>query len=301
MSHLDAATKELLAAQKAREQALAARLSKSRGGLEDYRRYLRIVEIDGADDQRLHDFYALYARVFTLEEEREPLEGLQTVLRLNDDAELQSSFGPFREVIVLILEQGRPEPIGATNLILFAYPDTLDGYQGSAHLNFICVDEERRGAAVAGLLLADLDARAIGFARRHSTNDQSGVFITIEQNDPKRMTAKELRQDARAALIDPYDRLEWWRRCGYRKLDFVYRQPPLSPKHRACEYLDLYIRNLKMNRRGPTALPSDVLREHLRRYFFVSVGKFEIDMSGNAQWLQQERELRKLQSISIEL
>jgi hypothetical protein len=44
-----------------------------------------------------------------------------------------------------------------------------------------------------------------------------------------------------------------------------------------------------------------VLREHLRRYFFVSVGKFEIDMSGNAQWLQQERELRKLQSISIGL
>ncbi|MFI5014672.1 MAG: hypothetical protein ACHQAY_20240 [Hyphomicrobiales bacterium] len=299
MTVLDAESAALIAAQTLRERALAVRLGQEFGNLDAYRRILRRVEIDADDAPRLRDFYALYEGIFTLAEERESFEGFETVLRFNADLRLQAEFGPFRELVTLVYEPGRSGPVGAANFILYAYPTTLGGFQGSAQLNFLCVDEERRGAGIAGVLLADLDRRVAAFARAHARIAASKTFITCEQNNPERMTDEELRADARAALIDPHQRLSWWRARGYRKLDFPYRQPPLDPERKPCNYVDYFVRLQQEVGHTQSSIPSVVLVEHIRRYFYVSIGKFDFDMSKNPEWLLQIVILKRNNHINV--
>jgi hypothetical protein len=114
------------------------------------------------------------------------------------------------------------------------------------------------------------------------------TFVTIEQNNPARMTPEQRRADLEAAGIEPDRRLRWWANKGYRRLDFPYQQPPLSPDVEACAYLDYYARVPGDPDRRLRSLPADILAEHLRRFFFVSVGKFAGDMGSNPEWLRQK-------------
>ena len=42
---------------------------------------MMIIDIAEPDDSRLTAFYDLYSRIFVLEEEREPLDAIRTILR----------------------------------------------------------------------------------------------------------------------------------------------------------------------------------------------------------------------------
>ncbi|HTW33737.1 MAG TPA: hypothetical protein VMD53_03890, partial [Rhizomicrobium sp.] len=70
----------------------------------NYLRELVVVDISSPTAKTLKGFYALYSRVFTLEEEREPIEGFERVLSLNEDSETQTSFGPLREQITAAID-----------------------------------------------------------------------------------------------------------------------------------------------------------------------------------------------------
>jgi hypothetical protein len=132
-------------------------------------------------------------------------------------------------------------------------------------------------------------------------NAGNKFFITCEQNNPSRMSAEQLQEDFEAGGIVPAARLKWWQKKGYRRLDFRYEQPPLYPGADPCTYLDYYARVSDESRSGIDSTASAILLEHLRRFFFVSVGKFAFDMSNNSQWLQQKRELESRSEIPLVL
>ncbi|MEO8896029.1 MAG: hypothetical protein ABI450_09125, partial [Rhizomicrobium sp.] len=252
---------------------------------------LQLLDITHPDDPRLPAFYELYGKVFTLPEEREPIEGFQTVLRLTTHPAIIRDFGPISERITLALDPATGKVAGATNYVFYGYGGAWQkfGIAASCQLNFICVDQDQRSSGIAALLLRDLDEKLAIFARENIRDAAGDLFITCEQNNPRRMTPAQLAADIKASGIDPYDRLAWWMRRGYRKLDFTYRQPPLNPGQEACNYLDYYVRFPDGSM--PTSLPAPILAEHLRRFFFVSVGKLQIDMNANQEWIAQRDDL----------
>jgi GNAT superfamily N-acetyltransferase len=242
----------------------------------------KIVDIFEPDQPLLKAGYELYAQVFTLPEEREPLEGFETVLRLNDREDIQRDFGPLREIVTLAFN--RNKVAGLANFIVYAYPGGKTAFQGSCHLNFVCVASEHRGQGLAKLLLQHLEAVANEFVREKAGADAPRLLITIEQNNPSRMSPTQLYDDEQAAGIAAGRRLAWWSNQGYRKLNFPYAQPPLSPDHQACEYIDYYGRVTGPDGAGASSIPSPLLIEHIRRFFFISVGKLGFDMEANTQW-----------------
>lgn len=260
---------------------------------------LALIDITHPGDPRLDEFYRLYGKVFTLPEEREPIEGFQTVLRLTADPAIVRDFGPISERITLAIDPATGEVAGATNYVFYGYGSDWKkfGIAASCQLNFICVDQNRRAQGIAARLLRDLDEKLAIFARDNVRDAAGDLFITCEQNNPRRMTLEQLASDMEASGIDPYDRLAWWVRRGYRRLDFAYRQPPLNPGQAACDYLDYYVRF--PNGDAPLSLPAPILAEHLRRFFFVSVGKLQIDMSANPQWSAQRDDLAVRRVIAI--
>src|ERR1044072_246497 len=101
-----------------------------------------LVDIVAADDPLLPAFYDLYGKVFTLPEEREPIEGFQTVLALTAEAAIARDFGPISERITVAIDRATGKLAGATNYIYYGYDDAWARYGAAAscQLNFICVD-----------------------------------------------------------------------------------------------------------------------------------------------------------------
>ncbi|HEY4274915.1 MAG TPA: GNAT family N-acetyltransferase [Rhizomicrobium sp.] len=258
-----------------------------------------LIDIVHPDDPLLPQFYALYGQVFTLPEEREPIEGFQTVLALTSEATINREFGPISERITVAIDPATGKVAGATNYIYYGYDAAWAQYGAAAscQLNFICVDPAYRGRGLAPLLLTDMEEKLAHFARQTVPASRGFLFVTCEQNNPARMTAEQLAADLRDSGTDPYDRLAWWLRRGYRKLDFTYRQPPLNPGQDACTYLDYYVRF--PDAAPHAALPAAILAEHLRRFFFVSVGKLEIDMNANPEWITQRDSLAARDALAI--
>jgi len=258
-----------------------------------------LIDIARPDDPLLPQFYELYGKVFTLPEEREPIEGFQTVLALTSEPAIAREFGPVSERITVALDPATGKVAGATNYIYYGYGDAWarHGAAASCQLNFICVDPDYRGRGLAPLLLGDMEEKLGTFARETVPASRGFLFATCEQNNPARMTKEQRAADVRDSGMDPHDRLAWWVRRGYRRLDFSYSQPPLNPGQDACAYLDYYVRFPDGVPRA--TLPAAILAEHLRRFFFVSVGKLEIDMNANPEWIAQRDALAARDAVTI--
>ena len=265
------------------------------GSVADYLAALRLFDIATPGSSHLREFYELYRRVFTLEEERETIDGFAKVLAFNSDRKVQAAFGPFREQITVAIDPITSRIVGAANFVVYAYdaPFAALGYRASAQLNFLCVEEAYRGLGIAGFLLSDM-YRELGL---FAPDCAGRLFITCEQNNPDRMTPEQLEQDRQAAQIDPEARRAWWRRQGYLRLMFDYCQPPLRSGQAPCRYIDLFIKTLPD---GAGDIPAPLLIEHLRRFFTVSVGKFETDMATEPDWLLQKQALERLMSVPVD-
>ena len=263
---------------------------------------LRFSDIVAAGDVRLPDFYRLYAGIFTLEEERESLDGFARVLSFNDERAVQAEFGPLREQITIATDPASGRIIGAANYALYTFgePEHGGGFAASSQLNFLCIDPDFRGFGIGGLLLADLYAKLEAFAHEHGAQAGAHTFVTCEQNNPTRMSAQQLADDLAAAGIDPYDRMRWWRRRGFRRLQFDYCQPALGAGQEPCRYIDFYVRFEGRDSETDAAIPGSVLLEHLRRFFYVSVGKFEQDMSREPNWLRQKKQLLAIPYVGVD-
>lgn len=276
---------EMAALQQRRRAELCAR----DGGIAHFLRSLDVIDIAHCADSLLVPFYSLYEQVFTLEAEREPYAGFVRVLALNADAGVQAAFGPLAEQITVACDPATGQVVGAVNWVRYGYTPgfrLLHGYGASCQINFICVDPGYRDIGIASMLLDAVEKKLADFARAQHAGEPARALITCEQNNPARMTDAQIVQDANAALIDAAARTAWWYRRGYRRLAFPYVQPPLAAGAVVCDYLDLYghtVPHLPV----AASLPAPLLFEHLRRFFYVSVGKCAVEMAEDAAWRTQ--------------
>lgn len=299
---LSAATRSRIEVQIARQSAGRHKIIEHRGSIASFLEGLSIEVIDKPSSPLLQPFYALYERCFPLEEEREPLEGFKTVLTFNADDNVQGLYGPIQEFVLVVRAPGSDTCVAAANFAVLSYPEPQrapGAFDGSCQLNFLCVEPNLRAIGLGQFVLGEIDHIV-----RRTLVDRTGqavprYFTTTEQNNPLRMSGEQIEKDAAAALIDPYDRLRWWARRGYRKLDFSYVQPPLSIAHEPCLYIDYYVRFSTEADAVSATLDAAVLLEHLRRFFFVSVGKFEIDMARNPQWISQRAALERVDTVAV--
>lgn len=298
---LSAKTLALLEAHRERCSQRAVQIMRTHGSREAYIRSLVMTTIDRPDDPRLAAFYDLYQAVFPLDEEREPIDGFKTVLALNGDEAAQKGFGPFYEPVLVLTEPNSDVPVAAANLSIYTYAGAHaeHGFQGSCQLHFLLVREDLRGLGIAAELLTAVEAMLGELAARDTGKRDVRTFMTCEQNNPQRMDASQIEADARAALIHPTARMNWWRKRQFRQLDLDYVQPPLNAGQKSCDYLDYYARATNNSSAELSALPSGIVLEHIRRFFFVSVGKLRGDMATDPDWLKIAANLKSRREVAL--
>jgi ribosomal protein S18 acetylase RimI-like enzyme len=288
--------------QRARQMRGREELISKYGSISDFLSDTVLEIVNDEASTSLKSFYALYQRMFALEEEREPLSGFQTVLGFNRNPQVQGLFGPLQEAVMLLRARRSDNVIAAVNYIVMMYPAPqrpLLGFDGSCQINFLCVDPDFRGTGLGQHMLDCVDREARRLVASKTGAIDPDMFFTIEQNNPARMTPEQIETDAAVALVDPFERMNWWAKRGYRRLEFKYEQPPLSPNQRPCDFIDYFVRFPSDPGCATQKLAAGALFEHLRRFFFVSVGKFEIDLKHNPQWAQQKNYLESRLAICI--
>lgn len=301
-SILSPASRQLIQTQLAREDRFRRDTLNACGSTAAFVQALQAETFDSSASPLLEPFYLLYERCFPLREEREPIEGFARVLDLNRDEQAQERYGPSHEFVTVAKREASPDIVAAANFIVMPYDRTSRdryGFTGSCQLNFLCVAPEVRGVGIAQHMLDHVDAIVARKLTDVTAEARPAWFTTIEQNNPGRMTQEQIERDAAAALIDPAVRGQWWSKRGFRKLAFNYVQPPLSAEHDACTYIDFYAQ-LAGAAKSADALPAAALLEHLRRFFFISVGKLETDMEANDHWLSQKKRLEIMDEIGLE-
>lgn len=203
-----------------------------------------------ADTEGFSELYSIYRSVFPDENEAEDMDGIRASLALVGNGVLVSRYGRFEEFWIADGEEGGFR--GAANYTSFEIPSL--GIV-TAHINYLFTAGTER-------------LRGIGSALLEKVKELSGAaYIFCEQNDPDFMTEEEIAEDFAAAGISMQERIRWWSRRGFGRLDMRYIQPPLSPGKEPAEGMSLNV--------WPSSgsVPSKVVEEHLRRFFYISVLK----------------------------
>jgi hypothetical protein len=231
----------------------------------------------------LEDFFTAYDSSFVLANEKESLAGFAACLALNHGARhetLRARYGPFREYVVVVRGEGNAV-VGGMNFIAFPViePDG-SGHALSLNLNYIFVAPGQRRGGIFKTMAADLPALALALfvhtnpgdlpaeAEAGARSSQARVYIFIEQNDPYRMSPEHYARDSQATGLDQLARIALWGRRGARIIDFDYVQPALSADQEADPTLVYAVLGID----APTLHP-DLLRQHLERFFAISVLK----------------------------
>jgi hypothetical protein len=210
-------------------------------------------------------FFEHFDQTFILPHEKETLEGFRDCLALNrgEAAErLRARYGPFRETILVAREPGG-QIVGGANYIAFA----LDGKSPllSVNLNYIFTVRAWRRLGYFRSLLSAVRQDAAALLNEPS---KMPAAIFIEQNDPFAMTGEDYATDTAHAGLDQFQRIAIWANFGARIIDFPYIQPPLSPAQEPDTSLCYAVVGIPGQ-----ALDACLLREHLLRFFAISVLK----------------------------
>ncbi len=249
------------------------RMIEKYGSAENFRAALRLTAIEDPFYSRFTEVYDFYATFFPLPDERETLDGFRRAMSFNFSDEHQQRLSPFSEGW-LVADTPEGELIAGVNFSVYAMPEAVarrHSIEGTANIIYIFVREEFRNLGVAGFLLAEMDRHFARWIEANRTCAIPGARIPVmcEQNAPELMTPAQYFSDCLYAGIDQCDRLVWWHHKGYRRLAFNYIQPALSVDGEPC-------RELTFNLRAgddPSGIPGEVLWEHLRRYYEISVFK----------------------------
>lgn len=231
---------------------------------------------DRGDDSVFARFFHGYDRAFVLPDEKEDEDGLRACLALNHGdahAALTARYGPFRE-LCLVAETPDGATVGGANLI--ALP-SRGGALVTANLNYLFVDPAMRGRGHLRRLVTAIRTLLATLFERPAER----VLVFIEQNDPFAMSEEAYDRDTRFTGLDQFDRLRMWSRLGARIVGFDYRQPALVEGGRPDDTLILSVLGAEDD-----ALDAAVLRDHLRRFFGISVLKgrpLEDDACARAQ------------------
>ncbi|QTC90902.1 hypothetical protein [Brevundimonas goettingensis] len=228
---------------------------------------------DTADSPVFADFFAGYEKAFVLPEEMEDEDGFRACLDLNHGAArqaLEARYGLFREICLTARDPDDGGLVGGANLI--AMPNgALNGVPViTANLNYVYVDGAQRGKGRFRALVHAISDHVAGmFPQALPEGTGARPLVFIEQNDPIAMDDDAYERDTRFTGMDQFDRLRVWSRAGALMVDMDYVQPPLSPDHPPVDTLILSVLGAGEAR----ALPARLVRDHLARFFGISVLK----------------------------
>lgn len=227
----------------------------------------------------LRAFYEGYDRAFVLPNEKEEFAGFAACLALNEGSRgeaLTRRYGPFAEVVLVAHDAALGAPVGGANFIAFPL-----GSQLALNLNYIYVVPEQRGRGH----FAPLVRSVAEVARALLSAPDAAPLMFIEQNDPVRMSLADYARDTEHAGTDQLDRIRMWAKLGAKIVDYPYVQPALSASLSPDETLVYSV----LNAPG-SSLDACVLRDHLLRFFAISVLKGE-PLESSAEALRQVEEL----------
>lgn len=220
----------------------------------------------------LDAFYRGYDEAFVLPNEKEELAGFRECLALNfgDEHErLAGQFGEFHEAVMVArdtLDADAEAIIGGANFICYPLTDRRSGTAVIAmNLNYIFVSPSRRKKGYLRKLIEVLPPVA---RRLCGDTTEKPVLIFLEQNDPVRMDADAYALDTAHSGLDQRERIGVWARLGARIVDFDYVQPALSAGQSSDDTLIYALIGSPWPR-----LPACLLRDHLERFFGISVLK----------------------------
>jgi hypothetical protein len=228
------------------------------------RPYARLIDI----------FFREYRKAFVLRDERETLAGFRACLTLNDrrrNPTLHAEFGPYCEYIAVFRDPVSGAFVGGANFV--CYP-MVDLAAVTVQSNYVFVAAGQRGKGRLRLVYSEIARVAWSFALEYGVSPDRAMLVFIgEQNDPFRMNLRTYETDSRAAQLDQFDRLRIWRQLGARILAFDYVQPALSNQQEPDDTLFMRATFWGCNGEPPRSLDPRIFREHLRRFFAVSVLK----------------------------
>jgi GNAT superfamily N-acetyltransferase len=218
-----------------------------------------------------------YKTAFVFPKERETRSGLRLCLALNGAAgeAVHARFGPSRECVALLHDAGKAVA-GGMNFICFP----MHGLRSTmtVHTTYVFVNPDWRGRGLLRTLYQTIEDVARTYSRQCGMPDDTTILFVGEQKDPLSMTLADYRAAAEAYGIDAFDRLAMWGRLGARMLLLRYVQPSLTPGGLpdATLFLRVLFREESSDSASDTkarGVDPKVLKEHLRRFFGVSVAK----------------------------
>ncbi|MCH8004253.1 MAG: GNAT family N-acetyltransferase [Nanoarchaeota archaeon] len=265
------------------------------GDINSFKSELRESVIMTPDDPNFSKVYDLYSRVFTLEQEMEPEEGLKQVLELNTEPKFGNLYGPMKEQWLVMSHPLIDKVIGASNISMYLFDDLSSRTVGTMHETYVMVAPEYRRIGIGSLLLKRNSELLMDFWLENEQDApfaNPNMYVFNEQNDPLRMTVEEYIADTKSSGIDQCDRLIWWQRRNYGELEFNYVQPPLDENSDPCYFLTLNIRT------NQDYVPSSLVLMHLQRFVHFSVLKGKDPMEGQ-NFMDMKRELEPFEHIAI--
>ncbi len=227
---------------------------------------LTFFQIDSPDSDQFLALYKFYASFFTLPDETETYDGFESTLRLNYDVNLHKLFGGFKESWLYVCYPKTDEIIAGINYSVYELDKTnlnKSEYAATGHVMYIFVKPMFRGLGLAKRLLVESENIAKCYLKENKS-----ILWFCEQNAPEKMSPDEYFADNLNALIDQCDRLIWWDKIGFKRLDFDYIQPALNPGHEACTNLTLNVKVSDQKR-----IASYLVKSHLERFFLIAVYK----------------------------
>jgi hypothetical protein len=224
-------------------------------------------EVRFDDSRSFAALYYIYAELFPLADEREPPEAFFEIAALNTNVGVQGAFGPWREIVASIRSwQGGPIIGGHVFGVTTSRAHIAFGCMASVQAMYTFLEPASRGRGSIREMRAYLESEALrvfGFA-----SGAMPPLIFFEANNPLRMTEAEIEEDTRRSGISPFKRYLFWKRKGFRPLDFTYVQPRLRPDAEPVRYLDLFCSAPR-----ETRVPAALLKHHLAAFVSISVRK----------------------------
>lgn len=246
--------------------------------------------ISKPNDPMLNETFSLYNKIFTLKNEKESLTGFKKVLQDFNNKRYFERYGPWKELWISIKDPSNNKVIGAINFSLYFMPEPIiekHHISATSHILYIFIDPEYRKKGLGEELLNLMEK----YCKREMKGNKIVYFY--DQNNPRLMSKKEYKHDTYNSGIDQNERIKWWRDRGFRFIDMEFILPPLGKNKKDCKILSLGIKNI-----NKAYFPSEIVLEHLKRFFEISVLKGK-DLSKIKDFIKQQDFLIKNKKVKI--
>lgn len=219
-------------------------------------RDLRIELIQDPDDPVWQTIYEKYCNSFLIDDERESLDSLKKDV-------FDSVADPTDDSKDSLLVMMKNNEVVAVYIINWS---KISEKMSAGIGMYLFTDPAYRGKGLATLLVNCGEVFLKNQAKEAGT-ELAGVFVEV--NNPTKMDNETLALDNKT--MDPYQRIIFWKKRGFLKIDFCYEQPALKPQGKTAPYLDLYFKPLQPE--FSNGLPKELLLEAMKKYFFDKSNK----------------------------